>query len=105
VAEEVERAYPELVTHDANGKVETVRYSMLSSMLLNELQKQARENHRQGEQIRELSAQLAQTRAAMRTQAAQLVELRTAFDGRLAIVEQAMRTSGANRRLAASFNR
>ena len=42
VAEEVERVYPELVTYGADGKVETVRYSMLNSMLLNELQKQAR---------------------------------------------------------------
>src|SRR5262249_33930744 len=40
VAEEVEQVYPELVTRDTNGRVETVRYSMLTSMLLNELQKQ-----------------------------------------------------------------
>jgi hypothetical protein len=46
VAEEVERVYPELVTYDADGKIETVRYSMLTSMLLNELQKQKRENQR-----------------------------------------------------------
>ena len=40
VAEEVERVYPELVTYGADGKVESVRYSMLTSMILNELQKQ-----------------------------------------------------------------
>ena len=39
VAEEVEKVYPELVTYGADGKVETVRYSMLTSMLLNEVQK------------------------------------------------------------------
>src|SRR5262249_44673192 len=44
VAEEAEKVYPELVTYDADGKVETVRYSMLTAMLLNELQKQRREN-------------------------------------------------------------
>src|SRR5262249_54289888 len=41
VAEEVEKVYPELVTYDADGKVESVRYSMLTSMLLNEIQKQS----------------------------------------------------------------
>src|SRR5262249_13097778 len=43
IAEEVQRVYPELVMFDADGKVETVRYSMLISMLLNELQKQSQE--------------------------------------------------------------
>jgi hypothetical protein len=40
VAEEVQRVYPELVAHGADGKVETVRYYELIPMLLNELQKQ-----------------------------------------------------------------
>jgi hypothetical protein len=63
VAEEVERVYPELVTYGADGKVETVRYSMLTAMLLNELQKQSRENQRQAEQIKRLSAQVAELKA------------------------------------------
>jgi hypothetical protein len=50
VAEEVEHVYPELVTYATDGKVETVRYSMLTPMLRNELQKQARENQRQARQ-------------------------------------------------------
>src|SRR5260370_9791630 len=54
VAEEVGRVYPELVTHAADGRVETVRYSMLTSMLLNELQKQARQAQ---DQARELHTQ------------------------------------------------
>jgi hypothetical protein len=33
------RVYPELVTNGADGKPMTVRYSMLTGMLLNELQK------------------------------------------------------------------
>ncbi len=40
IAEEVDQVYPELVFHDTDGKIEAVRYSMLTSMLLNELQKQ-----------------------------------------------------------------
>src|SRR5208337_1170571 len=62
VAEEVAKIYPELVVYGPDGKVMTVRYSMLSAMLLNELQKQAvevrkqtRENQRQAEQIEKLA--------------------------------------------------
>jgi len=51
VAEEVEKVYPELVTYDADGKGESVRYSMLTSMLLNELQRQTRRNQVHAEQL------------------------------------------------------
>jgi hypothetical protein len=54
-----------VATYGADGKIETVRYSMLSAMLLNELQKQNKElmnqraaNQRQAEQIRRLNAQV-----------------------------------------------
>jgi len=80
VAEEVEPVYPELVTHGADGKVETVRYSMLTSMLLNELQKQTRENERQAGELRDMRK-------------------------RLAVLEQAMQTSKGDRELPAFFNR
>src|SRR5260370_40865392 len=43
VAEEVARVHPELVTYGADGKIETVRYSMLTGRLLNELQKHTRQ--------------------------------------------------------------
>jgi hypothetical protein len=73
VAEEVERVYPELVTYGLDGKVETVRYSMLTSMLLNELQKQTRElqnqtreNQGQAEQLSKLSAQVAAVNTSTR---------------------------------------
>jgi hypothetical protein len=60
VAEEVEQLYPELVIHDTAGKVQSVRYTVLTAMLLNELQKQTRENAQQAEQIEHLSTQVAQ---------------------------------------------
>jgi hypothetical protein len=41
-----ERVYPEFVGYGPDGRVETVRYSTLTGMLLNELQKQARKNAR-----------------------------------------------------------
>src|SRR5262249_9373430 len=65
VAEEVQSIYPELVTYDANGRIETVRYSMLTSMLLNELQKQSAE-------LREQAREIARQSSELRAQAAQL---------------------------------
>ncbi len=59
VAEEVARVYPELVVRDSQGQVESVRYSMLSAMLLNELQKQTRENRQQSEKVAQLEARLS----------------------------------------------
>ena len=40
IAEEVAEVLPDLVVYDDEGRPETVRYHLLSSMLLNELQKQ-----------------------------------------------------------------
>ncbi len=42
VAEEVAEVFPELVVLDASGRPETVKYHLLSSLLLNELQRQQR---------------------------------------------------------------
>ena len=51
IAEEVERVYPELVAHGDDGKVEAVRYELLPAMLVNEVQKLAKENQRKDAQI------------------------------------------------------
>ena len=40
IAEEVAEVYPDLVAHSADGKIETVKYQVLDSMLLNEVQRQ-----------------------------------------------------------------
>ena len=42
IAEEVAKVYPDLVTYDADGKPYAVKYQYLTTMLLNELQKQHR---------------------------------------------------------------
>jgi hypothetical protein len=42
IAEEVEEVYPDLVARSADGQIETVKYQVLDSMLLNEVQKQQR---------------------------------------------------------------
>ena len=43
IAEEVAEVMPELVQFDREGKPKSVRYEMLTSLLLNELQRQQRE--------------------------------------------------------------
>jgi hypothetical protein len=114
VAEEVAELYPELVTHGPDGKVMTMRYSMLSAMLLNELQKQARENERQvgqiqrltwrcdqqAEQNRHLSVQVAATRLGLAAE-------RTAFERRLSALEQTMAMRNRDRvpKLTAAFDK
>jgi hypothetical protein len=52
IAEEVAEVYPDLVARSADGQVETVKYQLLDSMLLNELQKQNATIATQKEQIR-----------------------------------------------------
>ena len=68
IAEEVVKVYPELVTRNADGRIEGVRYEELAPMLLNELQQQRQKLAAQ-ETIN--SAQAAQISA----QAAEISEL------------------------------
>jgi Chaperone of endosialidase len=56
IAEEVAEIYPELVTRDDNGEVESVRYHALIPMLLNELQHQQGRLEAQAEQLSVLKA-------------------------------------------------
>ena len=69
IAEEVAEVLPDLVVYDEEGQPETVRYHLLSSMLLNELKKQHR--------------QLADQRQSLVLQEDELARLR----GRLARLE------------------
>lgn len=67
IAEEVAEVYPDLVARSADGQIETVKYQVLDSMLLNELQKQNATITAQKEQIRaqeqRISAQEQQNRS------------------------------------------
>jgi uncharacterized protein YlxW (UPF0749 family) len=83
------------VTYGADGRVETVRYSMLTAMLLNELQKQRKKNERQAEQLRKLSAQMA----AVKTSTGR--ELRVMME-RLSALEQGMAARNAVGRMASA---
>lgn len=58
IAEEVESSFPELVVRDTHGQVETVRYHLLSVLLLNEVR-------RHEEELNELRASVAALAAAV----------------------------------------
>ncbi len=85
IAEEVEKVYPELVTRDEEGKVESVQYHELIPMLLNELQHQQKALDSQAQQIVELKAENARVQAAVAAQkaefAARLQRLESAAGG------------------------
>jgi hypothetical protein len=59
IAEEVAQVYPDLVARNASGQIETVQYSKLTPMLLNEVQKQHQLVEQQAETIRLLEKRLA----------------------------------------------
>jgi hypothetical protein len=81
IAEEVAKVYPELVAYDNDGQPYSVRYQYLSTMLLNEAQKQYRRAEAQAEvittqeqkidsqqsQIEEMQQRLSRLEALMRT--------------------------------------
>jgi hypothetical protein len=72
------------VSYGADGKIQTVRYLTLISMLLNELQKQARE-------IGDLKANQEHQRVAI--------------EQRLATLERALAAKTSDSKLADAFNR
>ena len=83
VAEEVAKIYPNLVVYDDKGQPQTVRYHFINAMLLNEVQKQARQiaaqertMQVQAEQIERLTAQAQQIETLM----ARLVRLEAAVN-------------------------
>jgi hypothetical protein len=60
IAEEVAEVFPELVVFDGDGQPETVKYRLLSTLLLNELQKQHQQLDGQVAEISELRKKLAE---------------------------------------------
>jgi hypothetical protein len=62
IAEEVAEVYPDLVARSAEGQIETVKYQVLDSMLLNEVQRQQSEIGAQKEQLHRLEQQITEQR-------------------------------------------
>src|SRR6266567_3415773 len=74
VAEEVEKVNPDLVVHDNEGKIYSVRYDQVNAMLLNEFLKE----HRKVEDIKnEFHATVAQQQKEIQVLTAQLKEQAT----------------------------
>ncbi|HZL66112.1 MAG TPA: tail fiber domain-containing protein, partial [Candidatus Limnocylindrales bacterium] len=63
IAEEVAQVYPDLVAYEPDGKPYTVKYQYLTTMLLNELQKQHAVVAAQREEIDSLRNELQLQRA------------------------------------------
>jgi len=80
----VATVYPELVTRDANGKIDGVRYEELTPLLLTALQHQQQE-------ITALKAQNAHQEQEVVTLKAALVEQNAALAARVAQLEAATR--------------
>jgi hypothetical protein len=68
IAEEVAEVYPDLVARSADGEIESVKYQVLDSMLLNELQRQEVEIRNLREQLNEMKAAMARGPETLRTQ-------------------------------------
>jgi len=56
--------YPELVTRNAQGQVEAIRYQELTPMLLNEVQRQQRQNEHLRATVEQLQQRLERLEAA-----------------------------------------
>jgi hypothetical protein len=73
VAEEVAKVYPDLVVYDEHGAPQTVRYHFVNALLLNEVQRQARQAETQQ---REIEAQRRAIDAQQRENAALAAQVR-----------------------------
>jgi len=108
IAEEVAQVYPELVSYGEDGKVQSVAYHLLPAMLLNELQRQARENQQKDERIAELQHQIREQHKQIASQQRQLDDLRKqaaqidALTARLNALEAQARTADDTQRLASA---
>jgi trimeric autotransporter adhesin len=67
VAEQVRGVYPELVTYDDQGELQSVRYEQLIPMLLNELQKQTTKSVQQERKLDLLQQQISELKQVIQT--------------------------------------
>ena len=72
IAEDVEKADPDLVTRDEKGEAQTVRYEAVNAMLLNEFLKEHRKVEEQASTIAELKSHLDKLETIVKAQATQI---------------------------------
>ena len=75
IAEEVAEINPDLVVHDENGEIYTVRYEAVNAMLLNEFLKEHRKNEEQQATIARLKSTDAKQEASIANQQEQIEAL------------------------------
>jgi uncharacterized coiled-coil protein SlyX len=81
IAEEVEKVNPDLVVHDADGSIYTVRYEAINAMLLNEFLKEHRK-------VREQEATITELKSTDTKQAATIAELQQQIGALVATVNK-----------------
>src|SRR6266550_1494665 len=74
IAEEVAKIDPDMVAHDKDGEIYTVRYDAVNTMLLNEFLKEHKKVEAQGREIVEQKATISELRKEMATFNARLKE-------------------------------
>ena len=74
IAEEVAAVYPELVEYSGTGEPFSVRYQLLGTMLLNELQRQDRQLEEQQKQFQAQDAQIAELQVQLAAMARRFEE-------------------------------
>ena len=74
IAEEVAKVYPELVAYDNDGQPYSVRYQYITTMLLNEVQKQYRRAEAQAEVIKAQQQEIEDLKQQLHMQNATLQE-------------------------------
>ena len=72
IAEDVANVNPDLIVHDENGEIYTVRYDAVNAMLLNEFLKDHRKNEKQEATIARLQEQIEALTADLQKVSAQL---------------------------------
>jgi HAMP domain-containing protein len=82
VAEEVEKACPDLVIHDKEGKPYTVRYDAVNAMLLNEFLKEHRVVEEQGQTIAEQQKEIRALTASVAKMAQQIEKVARQMNGK-----------------------
>ena len=92
IAEEVAKVYPELVAYDKEGKPYTVRYQYITTMLLNEVQKQYQRAEKQSETIETQQQQIKAQQQEIESLKQQLQVQNATLQERLSRLEGLVRT-------------
>ena len=88
VAEQVEKVNPDLVAHDLQGKVYTVRYEAVNAMLLNEFLKEHRNVQEQEATITQVKSALAKQAATIAQQQKEIKALTTSLKEQASQIEK-----------------